>query len=232
MNLINLALLSLLSALFASAFLFIRLLAPIFGPFMLMDLRVWLAAAILFLWAFLKKQPLNFRKTWYDWFLLGALNAAIPYTLIAFAELQVSSALAAILMATIPLFTAIAAFFFMKESLTSKKIIGLLLGLFGVVVLSGWNSQGLDSSSLLAILALLLSALSYGIGVVYAAIRFKSTSPLSITIGNFLAAGILLLPFAIANPSQQTPLNLCCTTSVGNGAYTHSYRLYARFSFT
>ncbi len=208
MNLINLALLSLLSALFASAFLFIRLLAPVFGPFMLMDLRVWLAAILLFLWAFLSKQQLNFSKSWHSWLLLGALNAAIPYTLIAFAELQVSSALAAILMSTIPLFTAIATFVFMKESFTPRKIIGLLLGLFGVVVLSSWNPQGLNSFSLFAILALLLSALSYALGIVYAAMSFKSTSPLSITIGNFLAAGILLLPFAITNPPQQSPSTL------------------------
>lgn len=205
MNPTNIALLLLLSALFASAFLFIRLLAPIFGPFLLMDLRVLLAATLLLLWALLSKQPLNFNKTFSRWLFLGALYAAIPYTLIAFAELEVSSALAAILMATIPLFTAIAALFFIKETLTTRKIIGLLLGLFGVIVSSGWNPQGSNSFNLFAILALLLSALSYAIGGVYAAKYFKDISPLSLTIGNFLAAGVLLSPFAIANPPQQLP---------------------------
>lgn len=194
-----------LSVLFGSAFLFMRLLVPVFGPLWLIDARVLLAAGVLIIWAVLTGQPLRFGHRLRDWLVMGALNAAIPYTLIAFAELHVNSSLAAIFMATIPLFTAVISALWLEERFTPKLAIGLALGSVGVVALSGWNTVVLSPVTLLAVAALLVSALSYALGIVFVGLRFGDTSPLTLSIGNFLAAGVLLLPLAVFAPPPQPP---------------------------
>ena len=205
-------LLLLLSVLFGSAFLFIRIAAPVFGPLFLMDARVLLAAGTLALWALVTKQRLSFGGRWRDWFTIGALNAALPYTLIAFAELHVTSALAALFMALLPLFTTVVAVLWGRERLTPKMSVGLALGFVGVVVMSGWSTPQLTPTTLLSLGALLLAALSYALGLVYTEARFDDTPPLTLSVGNFLAAGVLLLPFALTAPPPQVPSPLALLT--------------------
>ncbi len=71
--------------------------------------------------------------------LLVAMNAALPFCLIAAAELRLNAALAAILNATTPLFTAGVAWVWTCDRMTLKKLLGILLGMVGVAVLVGWN---------------------------------------------------------------------------------------------
>ena len=108
---------------------------------MLIDLRVLIAGIALVLYAVLLDQRPQWLHQWQNYLLLGALNAAIPFCLIAAAELSLDAPVAAILNATTPLFTAIISYLWTKERLTKKKLIGLLLGIVGVSVLVGWNPQ-------------------------------------------------------------------------------------------
>lgn len=196
MNLKTISLLLLVAALMAAAFLFMRLAGPALGPLFLIEVRVTFAAVVLMLWAFFSRQQLNFQKSWKDWLVLGFFNAAGPFTLIAWAELHITSSLAAILISTIPLFTALLSVVWLKEPLTLKKGIGLVLGLLGVIILSGWSPLEINSVTLLSIITVLVSACFYAVGGIYAKVRFQGISSLSVTVGNFAAAGLLLLPLA------------------------------------
>lgn len=170
-----------------------------------MDARVLLAAGLLALWAAITRHPLRFGGRWRDWLVVGALNAAAPYTLIAFAELHVPSSLAALFMATIPLFTALLSALLLRERLSLKLGAGLALGVTGVAVLSGGGALALTPVTLLAVAALLASAFSYALGIMFVSLRFRETAPLTLSVGNFLAAGTLLLPFALAAPPPAPP---------------------------
>lgn len=196
MDVKSVSLLMFVAALMAAAFLFIRIAGPALGPVFLIDVRVALAAAVLLVWARLKEQPLEFRRPWKDWAALGLFNAAGPFTLIAWAELHITSSLAAILIATIPLFTALVSAVWLNEPLTPKKGVGLGLGLVGVTVLSGWSPQHTGAVTALAVTAVLVAACSYAVGGVYARRRFRGVSSLSVATGNFAAAALLLLPWA------------------------------------
>lgn len=198
-------LLLLCGALFALAFLLIRITTPVFGPIALMDVRVFLAAGVLALWAWLSRQPLSLKHPLADWLLLGGLNAAIPASLLAFAMLYVPSSLAAIFVATVPLFTALIEFVWFKKPLSLRKSLGLGAGTVGVVVLSGASLFEFTPATLLALVALLLSSLSYASGAMVMERRFKQVSPLSITTGNFLAAGFVLLPLTALMPPRSVP---------------------------
>jgi drug/metabolite transporter (DMT)-like permease len=220
----------LLAALWGGSFLFIRLASPALGPVFLMDARVVLAAVALLLYAVLFAYVPRLWARWRAYLLLGTLNAALPFTLIAFAELHLPASLAAILNATTPLFTAIVAFVWLHDPMTHKKLLGIVLGMIGVAVLVGWSSFPLTPLVLLSIAASLLAACFYGIGGVYSKRAFQSEPPLALAIGQQLGAGIVLLPFAGASiPAHVPSLQIVCallalalfSTSIGYLIYFH-----------
>ena len=86
------------------------------------------------LYATMTKSKLDLRARWRHYLVIGILNSAIPFTLIATSELHLTAGFAAILNATSPLFGAVVAATWIKEVLTAKKVVGLVLGLLGLVV--------------------------------------------------------------------------------------------------
>lgn len=220
----------LLAALWGASFLFIRIASPVLGPLVLIDLRVLIAGAALICYALGFARLPVFWSRWKAYLLLGAVNAALPFTLIAFAELHLPVSLAAILNATTPLFTAIVAALWLHECLTAKKVLGLVIGVVGVSILVGWGTLPLNTSLFLSAGASLAAACCYGIGGVYSKVAFKGTPPLTLAIGQQLAAGFLLLPFAALKlPTSVPPLLVMLavvglallSTSVGYLLYFH-----------
>ena len=222
-----------LAAIWGSSFLFMKIAAPTLGPFFTTELRVALAGLALLLYAALRRQRPAILSRWKSFLLLGAFNAAIPFSLICMAELHIDASLAAILNATTPMFTALIAWAWSKEALTPWKLGGLLIGLVGVAVLVGWTPVSLGRTGIVSIVLSLFAAVSYGIGGVYTARQFKGVKPLDMAIGQQLAAAVLLLPFALVYFPQQAPsatvvysilgLALLCTSV----AYLIFFRLIA-----
>lgn len=203
MKRLDFVMLLLLSVLWSSSFLFIRIASPVLGPVLLVELRVGIAAIILFVVVWISRQhDSRWRQQWRQYAVLGATNAALPFTLIATAELHLTASLAAILNATTPLFTAVVAAFWLKQPLTLTKIAGLALGIAGVAILVGWNAQPLTGVFLLSIGASLLGAISYAIAGVYAKRAFAGTAPMHLAYGQQAAATILLAPFAVVARPQ------------------------------
>src|SRR5207245_5342346 len=100
-------------------------------------------------------------------------NPAIPFVLISFSEVFLPASFAAILNATTPLFSAVIAWIWIKEPLTPKKIIGLITGFIGVIVLVGWTPIPLHLETIAAITSSLLAACFYGVGSIYAKKSFN-----------------------------------------------------------
>jgi drug/metabolite transporter (DMT)-like permease len=185
-----------LAALWGGSFLAIRVAAPAFGPFGLIDSRVLLAAVVLLLVVALRRQRVSLRAHWRGYLLLGAVNAAAPFTLIAAAELQLTASLAAILNAVTPLFAALVGAVWLREALTPRKVGGFLLGLVGVALVVGWSSLPLTGATILAAGASVLAAFCYAVGGVLVKARFSAISPLTLAVGQQIGAGIELLPMA------------------------------------
>jgi len=204
----DLGALVLLAALWGASYIFIRVAVPALGPFVLMGARVALASGALALYAVLLARGMpKFRSRWKEFLIVGATNSAIPFTLIAAAELELTASLAAILNSTTALFVAVVAAVWIGESLTIKKVVGLLLGFAGVVVLVGWDPVPLNGAVLLAVGAMLAASLSYAVGGVYVKRTFAGVSPLAMTIGQQGAAAAILLPLAAASlPGEAPPL--------------------------
>jgi drug/metabolite transporter (DMT)-like permease len=188
-----------------ASFLFIRVAVPALGPASLVDIRVVLAAGALLLYGLLTGYHFSLRGHIWALLMLGAINAAIPFSLIAFAELSLPASLAAILNATTPLFTAIVAAVWLGDPFTWKKSVGLALGVVGVGVTVGLSPLHLTTVVALAIGASLLAAFFYGLGGVYARVRFSDIPAMTLAFGQQLGAGVILLPLAIVRPPLYAP---------------------------
>ncbi|MQA88111.1 MAG: EamA family transporter [Streptosporangiales bacterium] len=193
------------AALWGASFLFIRQAAPALGPVGLMEARVLLAGlALLVVAAMVRKLP-DVRRDLLGFLILGALSAAVPFTLIAAAELRITASLAAILNATTPLFALLVSSARQRSRPSRRQLAGVLLGVVGVAVLVGLGPLRLDGALLLATLASLLAALFYAVGGVYAKTRFPETPPLTTAAGQQLGAAAFLLVPALALPPRHVP---------------------------
>jgi drug/metabolite transporter (DMT)-like permease len=137
--------------------------------------------------------------------LLMALNAAIPFTLIAAAEIHLTASLAAILNSTTVMFAAVAAAVWSRDPLTARKVVGIVLGVIGVAVLVGWDPVELDGAVLLSVGAMLAASLSYGISAVYVKRTFVGVPPLGMAIGQLTGATVVLFPFAALSVPGESP---------------------------
>jgi drug/metabolite transporter (DMT)-like permease len=218
----------LLGALWGASYLFIRIAVPALGPVALMDARVLLASGALALYALAARRMPGFKGQWRSFFILGTINGALPLPLIAFAELSLPASLAAMLNSTVPLFTALVAAVWLKERLTLKKIIGLLLGVVGVSVLVGLSPLPLTGLILLSAGVSLLAALFYAFGNVYASRNFKGASPLALSIGQQLTTGVVLLPVALVRLPSAWPSTIVIFAFLGLSLLSTSiaYLLY------
>ena len=125
MNAKQIGALLLLSALWGGSFLFIRIAAPVLGPVLLIELRVLIAGVALLLYMLMTRSSLDLRARWKYYLVIGIINSAIPFTLIATAELYLTAGLAATLNATSPLFGAVVAAIWINMKLRTKRHISL-----------------------------------------------------------------------------------------------------------
>lgn len=234
------ALLLLLSFLWGGSFFLIDVIVLELPPLTIVTLRVGIAAIVLWSVLLIKgyEVPKSF-KLWRAFFMLGLLNNVVPFSLIVWGQNHIGAGLAAIINASTPLFTVlIAGAFLVDEHMTPQKVIGVLVGLFGVGVLIGADAfaeLGFNMSlTTFAQLAILGAAISYGCASVFGR-RFKSlgVSPFSTAVGQVTAATIILLPMSyiverpdqLANPSLVTGLAIVC---LGVFCTALGYLLYFR----
>jgi len=217
-----------LGALWGASFLFLRIVAPVLGPFVTIDCRVALAGLTIALFAFFTGKSLRSEYKWYKMLLLATINSAIPFTLIAYAEMHLTAGFGAILNATTSLFTAFWAVVICKARYRPLQYFGFLLGISGVVVLVGFHPGKIDSALLLSCGAMLLGTLFYGIGGIYAAKAFEGMSPLSLAFGQQVASTIVLLPFAAITCPKVMPSHHVILALLGLGVLSTAlaYMLY------
>ncbi len=169
-------------------------------------------------------------QIWQPYFVLGFANNALPFVLISWGQLYIDSGLATILISTMPLFTIILAHFSIAdERLTRDKLIGIILGLAGIVVLIGPGVLAGLGLNIWGQFAVLGASVSYAWGAIYSRLYFKKrdapsgsrwTSLVELTTGQFIASTLLVLPFSLSieqpwrlNPSMAS-LNALVVTAL------------------
>ncbi|MEM9230635.1 MAG: DMT family transporter [Pseudomonadota bacterium] len=142
-------------------------------------------------------QPVSVR-TCAAFVVMGALNNAIPFSLIFWGQTQIESGLASILNGTTAMFGAVVAGLLLPdEALTTKKVMGGALGLAGVAIIMGPQTlTGFDPASL-AQLAILGATLSYAFAGVWGKRMLSGQPPLVNTLGMLLGSVLVMVPLVL-----------------------------------
>jgi drug/metabolite transporter (DMT)-like permease len=195
-----------LAAIWGSSFMFIKVAVEEVTPGVVVWGRVLIGTL-----ALLPAVPLliGWRRLWsglrryaFPLVVLGVVNASVPFWLLAWGEKRLDSGLAAVLQASTPLFTAVVAFGFSRvDRVTGARLIGVLIGFFGVALLVGVQPEG----DVLSALAVLGSALCYAASAIYAGARLRQAPPIVTSVGTLTIATVATLPLGVAQLPGDTP---------------------------
>lgn len=193
-------LLAALSVLWGGSFFFFKVLDAELPVFTIVLGRVAIAALLLHLVLLLRHElPVLRELPWRQIGVMALLNNVVPFSLFVFAETRITSGLAAILNATTPAFTVVAAHLFTgDEKISAAKLVGVALGFAGVVLLTGGKfGDTTNSGSGVALAACLVAAMLYAFAGIYGR-RFRGMPPMAIAASQVTASTVLLLPVALA----------------------------------
>lgn len=187
-----------LAAIWGASFLFMRVAAPELGPVALMALRVGIAALLLVPAMVIRRSHPTLRGHLLHVLVVGAVNSAVPFCLLAYATLSMTAGLVSILNATSPLWGALVAHAWLKERLTRLRTLGLVVGFAGVAYLVWGRASFQAGGAGLAVVAALGATLAYGIAASYTRRFLRAVDPLAVAAGSQLGATLLLVPAALA----------------------------------
>ena len=194
-----------LSAIWGSSFLFLRLATPEFGPVFLIEMRVLSGLIVLLPIVLLLDKFKEFKSNWKMIAIVSLMNMAIPFCFFAYSSLFIGAGLLSIINATVPMFTAVVAYAHYGEKLSKGGFLGLMLGFLGVVALMFNPNESLGSSGFLAIPSALFACSLYGIAINLTANNLRGVSGLTITTGGLFFSTLVLLPFAFLGQPEVLP---------------------------
>lgn len=192
----------LLASIWGASYMLIKIGLRDLSPEMVAFARIALAAAVLMPIAAAQGALRGLRGRLGVVVLVGAIQVAIPFWLIPAGEQEIPSALAGILVATSPIFTALLAIRFDHEERSEGwRLAGVGIGVVGVVVLFGLDLAS-SSAAVLGGLAVVLASVGYSIGGFIVKHRLSDTRPLGVVASVMTASAVLLLvPAALSAPS-------------------------------
>ncbi len=185
-----------LSAIWGSSFLFMRLASAELGALPTAALRVTIASLFLLPLLLAKGHGPALRQHWKPIFFVGLLNSGIPFVLYSFAVLHISTGLSSILNATVPLFGALVAWAWLGDKPTVSRSVGLAIGFGGVVLLAGGQASFKPNASGIApawaVLACLAATTCYALSASFTKKHIPSLPPLVTATGSQLGASLAL----------------------------------------
>ncbi len=194
MSTANVFRLLLLAALWGGSYSLLRVVAPVFGGIGTMWLRITLAGVALLAFATVTRENLQMRKWWKQYAFIGVMNAALPFALISYAMKTLPAGYGAILNAGSPFFAALFAALMLGERLTASRIVGMLLGVFGIAMMMNLGPIPLDGTTASAAAAIIGATMLYGFISVYIK-KYTAGAP---NVG--IATGALTIPALLAAP--------------------------------
>ncbi|CAN7143723.1 EamA family transporter [Brucella pseudogrignonensis] len=187
------------------SFLVVLRVVEAFGWVGAVAFRSFIAAGTLFAIAKLSGRKLDFHAGWKPFAVVGATTVAGQLIGLSYGTPLIGTAMAAICVASIPLFSMVISQLWGLERITSRGLIGLLLGVTGIVLLVGFPAVAVTPEFIMGCVAVLFSCFSAAFGSNYASRRLSTTGSWETTIGAFVFGGILTLPLIVAIPVPAMP---------------------------
>ena len=189
-------LLLLLSLIWGASFLFIEIALEVMGPVTLVFFRVLVGAFCLLAYLRIRQKTLPTSiGFWAPVFMMGLLNNVIPFSLISYGQVFITGGMASIINANTAFFGVIvAAVTLADERLEWRRLIGVLIGISGVIIIVGPHNLIDFNPASIGQLAVVGATLSYAIASVWAKLRLNGYDSELIACGMLIAATILMAP--------------------------------------
>jgi drug/metabolite transporter (DMT)-like permease len=223
------------------SFLFIKVAGEGLTPTTVAWTRIALGAGVLYavLYGQRRRVPVD-RASLRHYAVVTIAGNIVPFTLLAWGEQHITSALTAVLNASTPLFTALFAAIGLAERLRPVQIAGLALGVVGVAVAAGVGASDLEGSSTAGALAAIFAGAGYGVAFVYMRRHLVSYPPIVAATGQLATGALLLFPVAaatsVAGGVSLTPTRVASILLLGvlgtGVAYVLNYRIIADIGAT
>ncbi len=185
-----------LATVWGGSFFFAEIALREVPPLTIVLHRVFFAVPVLYI--VVRSQGIKIpraAKPWLCYLVMGALNNAIPFSLIFWGQTNIGSGLASILNGTTAVFAAVVAgVLLVDEPLTARKILGAAFGILGVAVIMGLESLSSLDPRNLGQIAILGAALSYSFAAVWGKRFLSEYPPIMNALGMVLGATVLMIP--------------------------------------
>ena len=187
-----------LGTLWGSSFFFVELLLEMLSPFLIVYLRVALAAILLLFILLIKQVKVTLNVSLiFNLFIMAILNNVLPFLLIAYGQQTVTGGLASILNANTSLLTIlIAPLLISSEKLSFNRVGGAIIGICGVIIAVGYENIFQIYENNLGKYLILLATLSYALASVWAKLRLDGVPALISATGMLTGSAIILTPIA------------------------------------
>ena len=188
----------LLSAVWGSAFVFLKIASPVVGATGLVFMRVILAS-ILLGFLFIRKRHLKIiQKNIFPILIIGATNIALPFYLFAYAAKEINANTMAVMNGSTPLFAFLFSVIWLKFKFQWPQFLGILIGLLGLAIVVGFESMQFEFSP---IFAAMMGAAMYGLSMSYIyQIKILDTKVMAAV--TMIAATLIIFPFLMIDPIQ------------------------------
>ena len=194
-----------LAAIWGASFIFTRVAAPALGAIWTAEARVLLGGLALLLWFRFAGIDAALRRHWRYYLAVGAVNAAAPFALYAYAAIHLPASLLSILNATSPMFGMLFGALFATERVTLPRLAGLALGAAGVALVAQPGGFQANGAFYPAVAAALGACAGYGLTGVLVR-RFGAGVPArGLAAGQQLAAAALLAPLLLFTAPAAAP---------------------------
>jgi drug/metabolite transporter (DMT)-like permease len=188
----------LLSAIWGSSYMFIKVGVRDFSPPAMVELRLLLAGAVLVSVLGVRRGLGTVRPALAPGAIVGVVGMAVPFLLISWGETHVDSGVAAVANSSVPIFVALLALrFAASERSSGPRVLGLLIGLAGVGVVAGVHPNG-GRWAVAGALAVVLASLCYAASSLYIQ-RSLVVGGLELAAASVVWGSVAMLPFALAD---------------------------------
>jgi len=219
-----------LAAIWGGSYVLMRVVAPVLGGTGTAWVRIFIAGLLLCVYAAAIAAPLEWKKWWKQYLVVGILNSAIPFSLIGFAMKTLPASYGAVLNALSPLFGAIFTALMLGEALTPRKLAGVVLGFAGVALLVRLGPVEVTPALLFAAGSCVLATASYGYVSVYTKKYVGGAPNLGLATGSLLLPAIPLGFVAIPTLPSEVPSTtvIVATLLLAIACSAIAYLLYFR----
>ena len=196
---------SILALVWGLSFLMVVHVVSAFGWAGTVTLRALAAGGSLWVIAWLTQRKLDFSCGWLPLAITGFTTVMMQLAAIAYAAPKIGTAMTAIIVSAVPLFSMLVARIVGLEQLHARSIVGLFMGFIGIVLLVGFPEEALTPTFLLSCGISILGSFSAACGSIYVSTKLRKTDPWVVTIGSFLWGGIMTLPLLLFVPLPTVP---------------------------